>query len=130
MPDLGTIAIIDDEPNIRMILQRGLERTGFRVRTASSAVAGLQVLLEDPADLLVLDVRLPDADGIECLPRLQEAANGAPVLVITAYEEEGLKARALSAGAAEVLFKPFDLDMFVQTAVRLSSGTERLASNR
>jgi DNA-binding response OmpR family regulator len=122
---MGTVLVVDDEPNIRTILERRLERAGFRALTTSSAVAGLEVLLAESVQLLVLDVRLPDADGVECLPRLREAASGAPVIVITAYEEEGLSARAKEAGAAEVLIKPFDLEAFVETAYRLTAAAVR-----
>src|SRR2546423_13067216 len=101
---------VDDEPNFCRILEAKLRRSSFSVSVATTLAAGLRCLLEQCFALILLDVRLPDADGIEALPQLEAIARQTPVVVMTAYEEEGLRRLAIDAGAAEVIYKPFDLD--------------------
>lgn len=121
-----TILVVDDERNLCRIVEAKLRRSGFHVVTAYDAASGLAHLLRRRFDLVLLDIHLPDADAIAILPRLRAAAPDTPFLLMTAYEEENLRARAAQAGAVEVLYKPFDLDYLVQ-AVRLHvAGTVRL----
>lgn len=115
---MPAVLVIDDEPNFSHIISTKLRRAGFAVETVRDAAGALQSLLQQSSDLVLLDLRLPDADALDALPRLRAAAGNVPFLLMTAYEEEPLRARALLAGAEEVLFKPFDLDHLVQTVRR------------
>jgi CheY-like chemotaxis protein/c-di-GMP-binding flagellar brake protein YcgR len=110
-----SILIVEDDPNLSRILKTHLRRSGFAVETVSTAASGLQSLLIRNYDLILLDVRLPDADGLEALPRLRAASGYAPFLLVTAYEEESLRSRAIMAGAVDIVFKPFDLEALEAT---------------
>jgi DNA-binding response OmpR family regulator len=111
------ILLIEDDTNFARILETQLRRSGFDVNAVRDVAAGLQCLLRRPFDLVLVDVRLPDANGLEVVPRLRAIVPATPFLLITAYEEENLRARAIAAGAADVLYKPFDMDFLVE-AVR------------
>lgn len=112
------VLVLDDEYNFSRILEAKLQRSGFRVVVVPDAAKGIATLLEQHFDLVLLDVRLPDANGLDLLPHLHTALPGTTFILMTAFEEEGLRERALNTGAASVLYKPFDLDFMVQT-VRL-----------
>jgi len=111
----SSILVVDDEYNLRRILEAKLRLSNFAVMVASDAATALRHLLRHSFALVLLDVHLPDANAITILPRLRAAAPDTPFLLMTAYEEEGLRERALRAGAVEILYKPFDLDLMVQT---------------
>jgi DNA-binding response OmpR family regulator len=98
--------VIDDEPNVREIVQAYLEREGFEVQTASTGTMGLQYISDLEPQLIVLDVMLPGIDGIEILKRIRPL-NRTPVLLLTARAEELDRVLGLELGADDYLTKPF-----------------------
>ena len=98
--------MIDDEPNVREIVQAYLEREGFEVHTASTGTQGLRYITELEPQLIVLDVMLPGIDGIEILKRIRPL-NRTPVLLLTARGEEFDRILGLELGADDYLTKPF-----------------------
>jgi DNA-binding NtrC family response regulator len=104
------ILVIDDEAAIRESLQILLESEGFAVETAASGEEGLARLAERVFDLVLLDVALPDRNGIDLLRELRGTDPGANVIVITAYGTKEAEARAVQAGAANFVRKPWDND--------------------
>jgi DNA-binding response OmpR family regulator len=100
------VLVIDDEPNVREIVQAYLEREGFEVQTASSGIQGLQLIVELEPQLIVLDVMLPGIDGIEILKQIRPL-NRTPVLLLTARGEEFDRVLGLELGADDYLTKPF-----------------------
>jgi DNA-binding response OmpR family regulator len=100
------VLVIDDEPNVREIVQAYLEREGFEVQTASTGTTGLQFITELEPQLIVLDVMLPGIDGIEILKRIRPL-NRTPVLLLTARGEEFDRVLGLELGADDYLTKPF-----------------------
>jgi two-component system KDP operon response regulator KdpE len=103
----GPVAlIIDDELAIRRFLRIGLEASGYRVREAASGQAGLQDAAMARPDVIILDLGLPDLDGLEVLRRLREWSR-APVIVLTVRDAEEDKIALLDAGADDYLTKPF-----------------------
>jgi DNA-binding response OmpR family regulator len=98
--------VIDDEPNVREIVQAYLEREGFEVQTASTGTMGLQYISDLEPQLIVLDVMLPGIDGIEILKRIRPL-NRTPVLLLTARGEELDRVLGLELGADDYLTKPF-----------------------
>lgn len=122
------VLVIDDDRNFCRILEVKLRRSAFDVTLVHDAASAFDALMEREYDLVLLDLRLPDADGLAVLPRLKAASGAAPILVITAYEEDQLRSRARSAGAVDVLFKPFDLDLLVQTVRRTIECSSRLSA--
>ena len=101
----GTVLVVEDEREIRELLRRYLERAGFAVLTTGSGAQALQMLDELAADLVVLDLGLPDVDGIEVLRRAR--IGGVPVVVLTARSEVADRIRGLELGADDYVTKPF-----------------------
>jgi two-component system, OmpR family, KDP operon response regulator KdpE len=100
------ILIIDDEPEIRRLLYSSLENQGFQVAEAETGQAGLQRAGEFHPHLIVLDLGLPDMNGLEVLKRLREWTT-IPILILTVSDEESTKVSLLDAGADDYLTKPF-----------------------
>jgi two-component system, OmpR family, KDP operon response regulator KdpE len=98
--------IIDDEPPIRRLLRLALEPQGYCVFEADAGQIGLQEAAARRPDVIILDLGLPDMDGITALKRLREWSQ-TPVLVLTVRDRESDKVAALDAGADDFLTKPF-----------------------
>ncbi len=105
-PTEQLILLIEDEPGIRRFLRVTLASNGYRVSEAACAEDGLKHAASDRPDLVVLDLGLPDRDGMEVLKELREW-NAVPVIVLTARDVEKAKVEALDAGADDYLTKPF-----------------------
>jgi len=106
--------VVDDDDALRNSLDDLLQSVGFRVHGFASAEAFLQAQHAPETACLLLDVRLPGMNGLE-LQRQLEAANGRiPIIFITAYADEHMRARALAAGAVTVLSKPCREDDLLQ----------------
>jgi DNA-binding NtrC family response regulator len=110
MPEPTSILVIDDEEAICFAFRRYFEKRGLRVAVAATAREGLARLRETGADVIFLDVRLPDADGLDVLERIRAEDPRAAVIVITAYGSLETVTRALRNQAFEYLVKPLDLD--------------------
>lgn len=102
----GPLLIVDDESAIRRLLRRALEREGYKIVEAEDSRAALAALAIDKPALILLDLGLPDRDGLELIPLLR--AGGAAVLVVSAREATAEKVAALDLGADDYVTKPFD----------------------
>jgi two-component system KDP operon response regulator KdpE len=100
------ILVIDDEPQIRRFLDISLRAQGYQVQSADSGRAGLDVLATQGADIVILDMGLPDCDGREVLQQLRQWSR-VPVIVLTVRAGEAEKVAALDAGANDYVTKPF-----------------------
>ena len=100
------VHVIDDEPQIRRVLDIALRSQGYAVLEAASAGDGLARLATEGAEVVILDLGLPDRDGIEVLRELRQWSN-VPVVVLTARSDEDEKVRLLDAGANDYMTKPF-----------------------
>ena len=100
------VLVIDDEPQIRRFLDICLRAQGYRVALAADGEAGLAALATEGADLVVLDLGLPDRDGREVLQALRQWSQ-VPVIVLTVRGDEPDKVGALDAGANDYVTKPF-----------------------
>ncbi|MGA8765210.1 MAG: sigma-54 dependent transcriptional regulator [Candidatus Sulfotelmatobacter sp.] len=122
----GAVLIVDDEAEIRESLQTLLEMEGFVVETASSGEEGLQRVGEHPYDLILLDLTLPGRDGIDILAEIRAHDAQLPVIMITAYGTVENAVRAMQAGAANFVQKPWDNEKLVAD-VRAAVGWRRAA---
>ncbi len=116
---LPKLLVVDDEPPIRRLLGAGLARAGYRLVEAGTAREALNALQIDKPDLVLLDLGLPDRDGLELVPLLKGA--GAAVIVISARDATEQKVAALDLGADDYVTKPFDTEEVlarVRTALR------------
>jgi DNA-binding NtrC family response regulator len=102
------VLVIDDEPFSREYFRRLLQPAKLKVDTAATAEEGLNILEHGSYDLVILDLRLPDADGICVLKRIRECAVHTPVIIITAYGTVGIAVEAMKLGAFDFLSKPFE----------------------
>ena len=100
------ILVVDDEPNILATLAPLLRTRGYEVSTAMSGRGALDAIERDNPDLIVLDLGLPDVDGVE-VTRLVRDRRATPILVLSARGAENDKVRALDAGADDYVTKPF-----------------------
>ncbi|HVX40248.1 MAG TPA: response regulator, partial [Gemmatimonadaceae bacterium] len=103
------VVICDDEMLIRLWLSEHLADAGCRTEGVEDAAALLATLAAEPADVVMLDVRLPDAVGLELLPRLKALDPGLAVIMMTAYGEIETAVAAVRAGAFHFLEKPIAL---------------------
>jgi two-component system OmpR family response regulator len=101
------VLIVEDEVKMARALRRGLEQEGYAVDTAPDGEDGLFQGIENPYDVIVLDVMLPKLDGFELCRRLREAGRWAPVLMLTARDGVGDRIAGLDVGADDYLVKPF-----------------------
>jgi DNA-binding NtrC family response regulator len=124
MSDPARILVIDDEEAICFAFQRYFEPRGFRVGVAPTGTAGLAEYTKQAADVVFLDVRLPDGDGLDVLSHLYESDPHARVVVITAHGSLETVMRAIRGKAFDYLVKPIDLDRAAELV------TQALASRR
>lgn len=106
------VLVIDDEPAILRTLRINLSARGYEVETADSGLGGLEIARERIPDVVVLDLGLPDLDGVSVLGRLR-AFCGAPVIVLSARHGSDDKVESLDAGADDYVTKPFGMDEFL-----------------
>src|SRR5437899_10998022 len=104
----GCILIIDDEAEIRESLQTLLEFEGYEVEAAANGAQGLSKLGDRPFDLVLLDLALPDRNGLELLPEIRARDPQISVIMITAYGTVEDAVRAMQSGAGNFLQKPWD----------------------
>ncbi len=108
-PVSATILIVEDEFAVARGVQYALQQEGYQVTVARSGEEGLEFATQQAPDLVLLDVRLPGMDGFEMLRRLRATGSKAPVLMLTARDEEVDKVIGLELGADDYLTKPFGL---------------------
>jgi len=107
---MATILIVDDEKNLRRMLRDALEADGHTVLQAAAGEEALARFEETACDLVLLDMILPDLNGLQVLRRMKRVAAEVPVLIMTAYSEVRGAVEAMKAQAADYLCKPFDLE--------------------
>jgi two-component system OmpR family response regulator len=107
------LLLVDDEENLRSMLQAALRHTGFEVRPAADGREALDAARAERPDVIVLDVMLPDLDGFEVCRRLRTEGIATPVVFLTARDATEDKVRGLSLGGDDYLVKPFSLEELV-----------------
>jgi two-component system KDP operon response regulator KdpE len=120
MSDQTPILVVDDELQIRRLLQISLEAAGYKVHLAASGQEGLQQASMSRPEIVILDLGLPDAEGIDVLKKLREWATF-PILILSVRSSEQDIVAALDAGADDYLTKPFrtaELLARIRTALR------------
>jgi DNA-binding response OmpR family regulator len=124
MPDVARILVVDDEPKIVQLVRDYLERAGFAVSTARDGNEALMRAHQERPDLIVLDLGLPQLDGLEVTRRLRRDS-GVPIIMLTARDDETDKVVGLELGADDYVTKPFsprELEARVRAVLRRHSG--------
>jgi two-component system OmpR family response regulator len=104
------VLVVEDEPKMQSLLQRGLQRAGYAVDTASNGDEAVWAATETDYDAVVLDAMIPPPDGFEVTRRLRDACRWAPILLLTARDAVADRVAGLDAGADDYLTKPFAFD--------------------
>jgi two-component system nitrogen regulation response regulator GlnG len=105
---MSRILIVDDEPAIGWSLGELLDDRGHAVKTAASVEEAIEICRHFLPELILLDVRLPGRDGLSAIPDFRALVPTAPIVVMTAFGDLDTAVRAVEAGAADYLVKPFD----------------------
>ena len=103
------ILVVDDDPHIRSVVSRGLRFEGYEVQLAADGLEALRIARELLLDLVVLDVMLPELEGLELCRRLRRGTQ-VPILMLTARDAVADRIAGLDSGADDYLVKPFDFD--------------------
>jgi DNA-binding response OmpR family regulator len=116
------ILVVEDDPGIRAVLERGLALAGHLPTFAGDIASARRAWSDGSFDLILLDVMLPDGDGLDLLSARREAGDTTPAIVLSAREETELRSRARVAGVTASLPKPFVYEELVAT-IRAALGT-------
>jgi two-component system, OmpR family, KDP operon response regulator KdpE len=103
------VLVVDDEPPIRKLLRMGLSTQGYEILEASNGKASLDLLSQNP-DLVILDLGLPDMQGLELLRMIRARNEAVPIVVLSSRGDEVGKVQALDLGADDYITKPFGMD--------------------
>ena len=127
---MANLLIVDDEQGIRQLLTLVFERLGHRVRTAEGGRRALELLQEEPADLIVSDIKMPDMSGIELLRAARELAPDLLVVMMTAFATVETAREAFKLGADDFIQKPFDVEELKLIIARALEKQELVRQNQ
>lgn len=125
-----TILIVDDERNMRWVLERALTKAGYDVVTAERGEQALQRFARQAVDLILLDLKMPGMDGMSVLRELRRRDEKVPILLLTAYATVQTAVEALKIGATDYLRKPFDIETVLDVIARHIADAEAPTSTR
>lgn len=109
------ILIIDDDPEIIWILTEALQEEGYNILTANGGREGLQIVKRENPELVLLDIKMPDMNGLEVLSRIKTQSKNTSVIILSAHGEAKMVVKAMQAGATDFVIKPFDKDELIIT---------------
>lgn len=121
----GRILIVDDEANLRHTVARVLQRAGFEVTTAASGKEGLTLLSQQAFDLIYMDIRMPDMNGLETLQAISATYPKIPVILFTGQPDLNSAVSALRQGALDYLQKPLKPELIIERAKTILANQER-----
>ncbi|HOW84664.1 MAG TPA: sigma-54 dependent transcriptional regulator [Candidatus Aminicenantes bacterium] len=127
---MRSILIVEDDPLVRKTLASQLAKKGFEIAAAETGEDGVEAFAEGSPDLVLLDVRLPDIDGLEVLRRIKDRDRRAVILVMTAFDDMKTTVEAVKLGAFEYLVKPLnmtELDLAIEKAFQVRALEERVS---
>ena len=109
-PSAQRVLVVEDDPAIARVLELELGEAGYRVEVTVAGTDGLSAMERERPDLVVLDVRLPDMDGLTVCRRARRSGHDMPILMLTALDRVGDRVVGLDAGADDYLAKPFAIE--------------------
>lgn len=115
------ILVVEDDPRVRAVLERGLALAGHEATLTEDLATARAAWTDDGFDLVLLDVMLPDGDGLALLAERRRAGDDTPTILLTAREESELHQRAADAGATDYLAKPFSYADLLARVERLTT---------
>ena len=118
------ILVVDDEPEVRQLMEHFLTERGYEVRIAENGRLALATLDTFVPDVVLLDMHMPEMDGLETLKELAVRAPGLPVIMVTVNEDVQTTSQLLQLGAADYVPKPFNLD-YLEQAINIQLSAAR-----
>src|SRR6266700_6304800 len=115
---MSNLLIVDDELGMRQFLTHLFQRDGHGVRVAENGRQALEALRQEPADLIISDIKMPDMNGIELLRAARELLPEVEVIMMTAFASVDTAREAFMLGAYDFVQKPFDNDLLKETVAR------------
>lgn len=125
------ILIVDDEDNVRRMLTTAFSLQGHETHCASNGEEALQRFADATPDVVLMDIRMPEMNGIDALKVMRTQQPRIPVILMTAYAEVETAVEALRSGAFDYVIKPFDLDelnLLIQRALQLQAMKQEIRS--
>ena len=129
-PGVATVLVVDDDGHIREVVRFSLEQAGYRVLEAADGRAAVTLFREHPVDVVVLDIIMPEQDGLEVCRRLRERSQ-VPILFLSSRDDELDRVLGLEIGADDYVTKPFsprELTLRVQAVLRRARAAETAAA--
>lgn len=123
---MSKILIIEDDPQITKILKLNLKISGFEVQHASSVKEAWEQILNTHFDLLLMDIGLPDGNGLDLCKRIRDSENHVPIVFLSALTDEATVVKGIKNGADDYLRKPFGME---ELKVRINKFVKRIAPN-
>ncbi|MEW6273613.1 MAG: sigma-54 dependent transcriptional regulator [Bacillota bacterium] len=124
---MPTVLVIDDEESVTEFLREVLEDAGYQVETATDGYRALELVQDYSFDAILLDIRMPELDGLQVMERIQQIDGALPVILMTAFGTTEMAIQAMKAGAFDYIVKPFNLDELILT-VKKAVTMKQLAS--
>src|SRR5437899_12633620 len=121
------LLVVDDEQPVLRVVERLAAKVGFDVVTCGSGAEAMRALMRKPADLAMLDLRMPDVNGLDLLRQIRAAVPSCEVILMTAYAAVDSAVEAIKLGAREYLSKPFDFDRLKQVLEDIRTELDRRA---
>jgi CheY-like chemotaxis protein len=122
----GKVLVVDDEPEVRQVLLEFLSSRGYDVTAASGGAEAVALVETIKPDLVLLDVAMPDMDGVETLKRIVAIEPALAVIMVTANADIGVTSKLLALGAVDYVPKPFDLDYLDQAvSIQVTAAQDR-----
>jgi two-component system copper resistance phosphate regulon response regulator CusR len=115
---MANICLVEDEQKVAAFISKGLEEQGYKIRIANDGISAKALLQNNDFDLLILDVMLPDINGIELCRQIRFTNTKTPILMLTALDQIQNKVSGLKAGADDYLVKPFH---FIELLARIEA---------
>ncbi len=107
---MSTLLMVEDNTDFRTVFQRRFEQMGYKVLTAPDGVRGLQVVMDTPLDLIVLDLSMPYRDGLETLRLIRTVKPNLKVMIVTAMMDDPAQVEARRLGVTEIILKPVGIN--------------------
>jgi DNA-binding response OmpR family regulator len=120
----GKILVVDDEPEVRQLMEHFLTGCGYEVRIAENGRLALAALDTFMADVVLLDMHMPEMDGLETLKRLAARSPSLPVIMVTVNDDVETTTHLLQMGAADYVPKPFNLE-YLEQAINIQLSATR-----